>query len=119
MTPVYHLSYLKFLWYLFTVPGLLKRYRQSDRSCPRETYYRACSWLDFLRHYVPDREWGIQWIGDSPTLPFYIGHKGGDSPLTLFTRVLLVRHFEAGASIYQDSYNLVVFKYHDETIYKI
>lgn len=118
MTPVYHLPKWKFLLYLFTVPGLLERYRQSDRACPKETYYRACSWLDFLRHRVPDREWGIQWIGDSPTLPFYIGHKGGDSPLTLFTRVLLVRHFQE-SMLWQDRISLVVFKYHDETIYKI
>lgn len=116
MTPVYHLPKWKFLLYLFTVPGMFSRFRRCNFPL-WNTFYRACSWLDFLRHYKPNKEWVILWIGDSETLPFYIAYKEPDTGM--FTRVLSIRHFEAGASIYMDSYNHVVFKYHDETIYKI
>lgn len=118
MTPVYHLPKWKFLLYLFTVPGMFSRYRKVNPSL-RSTFYRACSWLDFLRHYKPNLKWRIEWIGDSETLPFYIGYDYGDNPLTLFIRAIPIRHFEQGENVWQDRYNLVVFKYHDETIYKI
>lgn len=116
MTPVYHLPKWKFLLYLFTVPGMFSRFRRGHFPI-WNTFYRACSWLDFLRHYKPSKKWVILWIGDSEILPFYIAYEDPDTGL--FTRVLSIRHFEAEPSIYQDTYNLVVFKYHDETIYKI
>lgn len=114
MTPVYHLPKWKFLLYLFTIPGMFSRYRNRYRKA----FYRACSWLDFLRHYKPNKKWVILWAaGDFSTLPFYIAYREPDTGR--LTRVLSIRHFEAGASIYQDSYSLTVFKYQDETIYKI
>lgn len=116
MTPVYHLPKWKFLLYLFTVPGMFSRFRRSNLPL-WSTFYRACSWLDFLRHYKPNKKWVILWIGDSETLPFYIAYKEPDTGM--FTRVLSIQHFEAGTSIYQDSYNLVVFKYQDGIIYRI
>lgn len=117
MTPVYHLPKWKFLLYLFIVPGMFSRFRRVNPSI-RSTFYRACSWLDFLRYYKPNREWVILWIGDSATLPFYIAYRESDTGL--FTRVIPIRHFDDwGGYLWQDRYNLVVFKYQDETIYKI
>lgn len=116
MTPVYHLPKWKFLLYLFTVPGMFSRYRKVNPSL-RSTFYRACSWLDFLRRYKPNREWVILWIGDSEMLPFYIAYRKPDTGL--FNRVIPIRHFERGKNVWQDRYSLVVFKYQDETIYKI
>lgn len=114
MTPVYHLPKWKFLLYLFTVPGMFSRYR----SHYRKTFYKACSWLDFLRHYKPNLKWRVEWIGDSATLPFYIAYR--DSDTGLFTRVIPIRHFDDwGGNLWQDRDSLVVFKYQDETIYKI
>lgn len=116
MTPVYHLPKWKFLLYLFTVPGMFSRFRKSNLPL-WSTFYRACSWLDFLRHYKPSKEWVILWIGSSETLPFYIAYREPDTGL--FTRVIPIRHFEREENVWQDRHSLVVFKYHDETIYKI
>lgn len=115
MTPVYHLPKWKFLLYLFTVPGMFSRYR----SYYRKTFYKACSWLDFLRHYKPNKKWVILWAaGDFSTLPFYIAYR--DSDTGLFTRVMAFQHFDDwGGNLWQDNYSLAVFKYQDETIYKI
>lgn len=114
MTPVYHLPKWKFLLYLFTVPGMFSRYR----SHYRKTFYRACSWLDFLRHYKPNKKWVILWTEDSATPLFYIAYR--DSDTGLFTRVISFRPPDDwGGTLWQDKHSLSVFKYQDETIYKI
>lgn len=113
MTPVYHLPKWKFLLYLFTVPGMFSRYR----SHHRDTFYRACSWLDFMRHYDPKRKWKIEFEDDFKNLLLYIGYIEPDTGL--FNRVIPVRYFENAVHLWQDHISLVVFKYQNETIYKI
>lgn len=117
MTPVYHLPKWKFLLYLFTVPGMFSRYRSHHKIHYRNTFYRACSWLDFMRCYEPKRKWKIKFKDDPRNLILYVGYI--ETNTGIFNCVIPIRYYENPVHLWQDRFSLTVFKYQNETIYKI
>lgn len=115
MKPVYHLSFLRFLWLLATVPGALYRY---DGSSNYDVLYRAFSWLAFLRSQ--DRllfSWTIRFSTDK-LLPLRIGFVDDRGK---FFEVMRMNKGSELPVLWQDRVTLYVYKYYhqNKTIYRL
>lgn len=115
MKPVYHLSFLRFLWLLVTVPGALYRY---DGSSNYDMLYRAFSWLAFLRR--ENRLYG-RWTMRFPTdqlFPFLIGFVDDRGE---FFEVMRMNRGSEPPAIWQDRVTLYAYKYYhqNKTIYRL
>ena len=114
MTPVYHLSFFRFLWNLITIPGAAHRY---DGSANCVLFYRAFAWLEFLRcNYLEWGRWTIRFT-TSETLPMFIGYVDDFGE---FVQVISMKR-DGGPLVWQDPWSLQAYRYYDDekTIYRI
>lgn len=112
MRPVYHLSMLRFLWDVMTVPGVSSRYRGSENF---HLVYKTLSWFEFLKkNYRDGYKWVIKW-GSNYFVPCYIGFYDDYGK---FVEVIRVRA-DGGPNKWQDPWTLNAYSYFNDKIYRI